>query len=147
MMINAICSQSSTERSNLFRFSPRPWHLPLARRKPKNLTPLCSAWPQIRSQSRVLGFRRANGFATSGRSHGRGEKRKKLLLSLEDWLYIALIIIKVYGYMNNHRQLKASFCVFLLGHVYRHALVRIHKISLSSVAIAHGLGHNHGLNP
>ena len=48
--------------------------------------------------------------------------------------------------MAQHRQLQAIFCVLLLGHVCRHALVSSLKISPKSGALGHGLGRNQGFN-
>jgi hypothetical protein len=48
--------------------------------------------------------------------------------------------------MVNHLQLKATFYMFFLGHVSRHALVKIYKILPPSVAFNQRFGSNHGFD-
>jgi hypothetical protein len=48
--------------------------------------------------------------------------------------------------MANHLQLKATFYTFLLGHVSRHALVKMYKILPPSVAVDHRFGNNRGFD-
>ena len=49
-------------------------------------------------------------------------------------------------FMANHLQLEATFYTFLLGHVSRHALVKMYKILPPSVAVDHRFGNNRGFD-